>query len=222
MLDFLREQDNKDGNGDLTENKQPSLQAEPDTLKGQQTGQDGYLAVSADGKKAHKSTIVFLVLVGLGLAAVLFMIKKGVPQAAIAQSQDSEQAQIDKLIERLGGVRTEMSDKVDEIIKKFYEFSNTSQVTIDQLVRNPFKTARLLGGNQGEYLRLPGTRNGNMQLLSIMRTGEYGEKFCCMIDSKILYVGDSIGEFKVVKIADNTVELQSSEGKLLLKLVNEN
>ncbi len=222
MLDFLREQDSKDGNGDLTGNEQPSLQSETDGSKGQQPAPDGYLTVSPDGKKAHKSTILFLVLVGLGLAAVLFMIKKGVPQAAIAQSENSEQAQIDKLIERLGGVRSEMSDKVEDIIKKFYEFSNAKQVTVEQLARNPFKTSRVLGNNQGEYIRSSGTRNGTLQLLSIMRTGSNGEKICCMIDDKILYVGDSIGEFKVVKITESAVELQSSEGKLLLNLVNEN
>jgi hypothetical protein len=225
MLDFLREQDNKGNQGnveDLSESQQSSLPGEPDVQKEKQSAGDGYLAVSAEGKKAHKSTILLLVLVCLGLAAVLFMIKKGVPQAAIAQSSDDEQAQIDKLIERLGGVRSEMSDRVDQIIKKFYEFSNARQVSADQLVRNPFKSTRLLGGLQGEYLRLPRGRSGSMQLLSIMRTGENGEKICCMIDDKILYVGDTIGEFKVTKIADNSVELSSSEGKLILKLVNDN
>ena len=224
MLDFLREQDNKGNQGnveDLSESQQSSLPGEPDVQKEKQSAGDGYLAVSAEGKKVHKSTILLLVLVCLGLAVVLYMIKKGVPQAAIAQSSDDEQAQIDKLIERLGGVRSEMSDRVDQIIKKFYEFSNAKQVSADQLIRNPFKSTHLLGGLQGEYLRLP--RSGrSMQLLSIMRTGEKGEKICCMIDDKILYVGDTMGEFKVAHIADNSVELSSSEGKLILKLVNEN
>ncbi len=222
MLDFLQEKQDDDLKDQKS--KDTAEKSAPPDDKGQK--QDEYFTVNTQGKKLQKSTILLAALIGAGLLSLLFMIKKGTPQESEAAVPDVEQAKIDVIVARLGGVgfRTEMSSKMDKIIKKFYEFSKTPQVPVGRLIKNPFKIDKFLHGldegNEGLHSLLDGYSVDNLQLFSIMSTGNDDAKWCCMIDDKILYEGDYIKNFKVCEITENYVKLKSNETELVLRLVN--
>lgn len=219
MLDFLHDQQDEDSKN--AKSKDTVSKSAPEDDKKQ--NQDEYFTVKTGEKKLQKSTVLLAVLFGAGLLLLLFMIKKGTPQPTEAAAVSPEQAKIDVLIARLGGVRAEMSNRIDKIIKKFYEFSNTPQVPINQLIKNPFKFDTYFHGwdenNEDLHSLVRDYSVENMQLFSIMRSDN--AKWCCMIDDKILYEGDSINGFEVSEITENYVRLKSGENELVLKLVND-
>jgi preprotein translocase subunit SecG len=198
----------------------------PQTQENLSETQQEYLTVAAQDKNARRSTILLVGLFILGLLCLWFMIKKSSPQTAAASSGQAgtEEAQIETAITRLVGVRSEMFDRMGEIVKKFYEFSDVQQVKVDELVKNPFKHEILLGslkeksdtekGNFGVNTEIMRQKK-NMRLLSIVAT-DSGK--CCIIDDKRLYEGDSIGGFNVRQIGDSTVSLESNGVEIVLKL----
>jgi len=142
-----------------------------------------------------------------------------VPQAAEARSQ-AEEAKIELAITRLTGVKSEMFNRMDEIVNKFYEFSQVMQVNVDELVKNPFELELFLanlGVGDGaeekavtidvEAIRRRRAKEAakELQLLSIMQSAQGN---CCMINDKVLYEADSVGDFKVQQIGDKFVKLQ--------------
>jgi hypothetical protein len=151
------------------------------------------------------------------------MIKESSPQTATACSGQvsTEDAQIEMAIAQLIGVRSEMFNRMGEIVKKFYEFSDVQQVKVDELVKNPFKHEIFLGSlkekSDTEIMRQGQLRQQtkDMQLLSIVAT-DTGK--CCVIDDKRLYEGDSIRGFNVRQIGDSTVLLESDGVEIILKL----
>ncbi len=197
-----------DSAADHKHNKERSETAE-------ETQDQQYLTVAHQDKNACKSTMLLAVLFGIGLLCLWFMIKKSSPPTAAAV--DAEEAQIEMAITRLTGVRSEMFNRMGEIVKKFYEFSDVQQVQADELVRNPFKHEIFLAGlkqtadTKERDLRLDyelmRQQTKNFQLLSIMET-DAGN--CCMFDGddRILYEGDSIRGFKIVQIGDSFVKLE--------------
>jgi hypothetical protein len=136
-----------------------------------------------------------------------------------------------------------MIGRMDQILKKFYEFSNVFQVQVSELVKNPFELEMFLNNIRQQsdtQEHSPGIdariirqqrliqKAKDMQLLCIMRSDQGN---CCMIDGKIFYEGDIIKGFKVVKISnvfvvlewlgeqDGTSSEAESEGlKVILKL----
>ena len=225
MLSFLHEQGPED-----------SLVPKPRKIAGKrpadstkETQEQEYLTVATQGKQVRKTTILLAVLFGIGLLSLWFMIKKSAPQTAAA-SVDTEEAQIEKAIKRLTGVRSEMFSRMDEIVKKFDEFSDVQQVQVGELVKNPFELEMFLD-NVGETSDTEGRSSDieaermrqqrirqqtkNMQLLSIMRSDQGN---CCMINDRILYEGDSIRGFKVRQISDSFVKLESEGVEIVLKL----
>ncbi|MFA5252468.1 MAG: hypothetical protein WC454_07780 [Phycisphaerae bacterium] len=209
-------------------NADPSGQECPQTKGNMSGAQPEYLTVEARGKKnVHRSTILLVGLFVLGLLCLLFMIKKSSPQTAAASPGNvgTEESQIETAIAQLTGVRSEMFSRMDEIVKKFYEFSDVQQVGVDELTKNPFRhevllvgleekpdTERESLGAKQEQLKL---QTKGMQLLSIVAT-DSGK--CCIIDDKRLYEGDSIRGFQVRKIGDSTVLLESDGVEIILKL----
>jgi hypothetical protein len=188
--------------------------------------QQGYLTVTAQDKNARRSTTLLVGVFILGLLCLLFMIKKSLPQTAAASSgqERTEEAQIETAITQLVGVRSEMFDRMGEIVKKFYEFSDVQQVKVDELVKNPFRYEIFVGslkeksdtekgylGTSAEMMM----QTKNMRLLSIVSTNS-GK--CCIIDDKRLYEGDSIGGFNISQIGDSTVSLESNGVEIVLKL----
>ena len=225
MLSFLREQEPED-----------SLVPKPRKIAGKrpadstkETQEQEYLTVATQGKQVRKTTILLAVLFGIGLLSLWFMIKKSAPQTAAA-SVDTEEAQIEKAIKRLTGVRSEMFSRMDEIVKKFDEFSDVQQVQVGELVKNPFELEMFLDNVEetsdtegrssdieAERMRRQWLRQQtkNLQLLSIMRSDQGN---CCMINDRILYEGDSIRGFKVRQISDSFVKLESEGVEIVLKL----
>lgn len=215
MLSFLREQ-NYEG--------LPAQKASAATATkaggGSEDGQEQeYLTVATHEGRVRRSTTLLAVLFVIGLVCLWFMIKKSVPQAAEAQSQ-AEEAKIELAIRRLTGVKSEMFNRMDEIVNKFYEFSQVMQINVDELVKNPFELELFLaslGVRDGveekavtidvEAIRRRRAKEAakELQLLSIMQSAQGN---CCMINDKILYEADSIGDFKVQQIGDNFVKLQ--------------
>jgi hypothetical protein len=147
------------------------------------------------------------------------MIKKSAPQAASAAPAGTEETQVEAAIARLTGVKSEMFSKMDEIVRKFYEFSDVLQVEVGELVKNPFRLELLMAGveesDAGE--KAPEIDVGtmwqqqirhkakNLRLSSIMQSHR---GVCCMIGNEILYEGDSINDFKVLQIGDRFVKLE--------------
>jgi len=236
MLSFMREP----GAGNSSEHPPTEAGARdvkvPDGADAQE-----YLTVATNSKDVRRSTIVVVILVAAGLLGLLFMIHKSRPQAAAAKQAREEQAKIEDAIGRLTGVSSEMVDRMDEIVNKFYQFSDVFQVKVDELVKDPFEVEGNMKPLQGKVIMAQDSQAqaglmrqrlqqqaGTLKLLSVMRSSD-GDS--CMINDQILRQGDRIEDFTVAKIASNSVELawspagaasqsesQSEETKIILKL----
>ena len=133
MLSFLREQNQGDKS-----NKNSGSDKSQDQKIGKIHEQE-YLTVATQENRARNSTIMLAVLFIIGMLCLWFMIRKSSPQSASAEFVETEEAQIETAISRLTGVKSEMFNKMDEIVRKFYEFSDVLQVQVNELVKNPFK-----------------------------------------------------------------------------------
>jgi hypothetical protein len=212
MLSFMREQE--------SQNASDHPSTGPGSREGPRSDPSGaqeYLTVAANSRSLRRSTTVVAVLVGIGLLCLMLMIRRSQPQAASAAPAAGDQTKIEAAITRLTGVRSEMADRMDEIVKKFYEFSDVVQVKVDELVKNPFEVEGFMKDlktgapvedprAQAELLRRQQLEQKakTLKLLSIMRS-EQGD--CCMINDRILRQGDTIEGFKIVRISGSFVEL---------------
>ena len=166
-------------------------------------------------------------LLVIGLIGLGVMIKKSTPKAASAKTKDTEEVQIETAISKLLNLKSEMFGRMDEIVNKFYEFSNVFQVEVSQLVKNPFQLEDFLAN-----LKKPSNKDSiidenmiweaqarqkakNMKLYSIMKSQK---GVCCMIDNKILYEGDMIEDFEVKKIDTDSVLLKKETVEITLNL----
>lgn len=215
MLSFLHENENKE-----TLEPQKSAANDPKETQDQQ-----YFTTAGQARNARRSTVLLAALFGIGILCLWFMIKKSVPALAAA-SQNSgvkQEALIEAAVARLTGIGTEMLGRIDEIVNKFYELSNTQQIQLSELVKNPFRHDPFAGSlledtdertAEGEQLFMQ--QAGNMQLLSIMKTDQ---GTCCMIDDKILREGEAIKGFNVRQIGSNFVKLEQNNFEIVLKLL---
>jgi hypothetical protein len=195
------------------------------------TKEQEYLTVATQGKDVRKSTILLGILFIIGLACLGFMIKKSSPQTASAETVDLEEAQIEAAIARLTGVKSEMFDRMDEIVSKFYEFSDVLQVKVSELVKNPFQIESFLANLQADsdmediveidpaifWREQINSKTKDMQLVSIMQSDK---GVCCMINNKILYEGNLIEEMTVKHIGDNNVTLELEGMEVILKMAD--
>ena len=229
MLSFMREQEHEDSSVQKSHSGK-SVNGGTASDSANKTQEQEYLTVAARDKNLHRSTMLLVVLFGIGLLCLWFMIKKSTPQRAAAELVGTEEAQIQTAITRLIGVRSEMFNRMDEIVRKFYEFSDVQQVKVSELVKNPFELEMFLNSLKqkadieerdsdidADMIKRQRLRQQtkNMQLLSIMQSDQ---RNCCMIDDKILYEGDSIRGFNVRQIGDGFVKLESEDVELVLKL----
>jgi preprotein translocase subunit SecG len=188
-----------------------------------------YLTVATHGKRTRKSTILLAVLFCAGLICLFFMIKKSSPGAAAAATGQTEEKEVELAIARLTGIKSEIYTRMDEIVRKFDEFSDVQQVNVSELAKNPFRQDVFLSdlkemsdtqrdsGPNDEAIRKQqlALQARGMHLLSIMQS-ERGK--CCMIDDKILYENDSIKGFTVSEIGNNAVSLKAEGVEIVLKL----
>jgi len=228
MLSFLRDQSLED----LPAEKKMNTTADKAPGDGTEKSQESeYLTVAAQGKRVRKSTTLLAVLFIIGLLCLWFMIKKSTPKAASATAGKTEDTLIETAIARLTGVKSAMFSRMDEIVGKFYEFSDVPQVKVNELAKNPFELETTFLTNLEEEPGAEGKgdeidanmlrqqqmrrKSQGLQLWSIMQSNQ-GNR--CMIDDKILLEGDSIKGFKVRQIGDIFVKLESNGVEIVLKL----
>jgi hypothetical protein len=206
MLSFMREQESRTASEPSSRRPGP-----PDSGSSNIPETQEYLTVAANSKSLRRSTILVAVLIGIGLLCLLLMIRKSQPQGAAAAGKN-DQTKIEAAINRLTGVRSEMSGHMDEIVKKFYEFSDVVQVRVGELAKNPFEEESVApdlrpviatDGSSSREQQLE-QQARRLKLLSIMRS-EQGD--CCMINDQILREGDMIGPFTIARVGSNFVEL---------------
>jgi preprotein translocase subunit SecG len=187
-----------------------------------------YLTVATRRNAVRKSTTLLCVLFIIGLICLGVMIKKSAPKAAVAKTEDHEEKQIESAITRLTGIKSEMFNKMDEIMSKFYQFSDVFQVEVSHLRKNPFQLESFLeslkanSANKDSQIdaemiykeRIKQKAKG-MKLYSIMQSQK---GTCCMIDNKILYEGDKIEDFEVKKISLDNVQLELDGVEITLTL----
>ena len=187
-----------------------------------------YLTVATNKNDVRRSTTILCVLFIIGLIGLGVMIKKSAPKAAVAKTEDTQEQQIEAAIAKLVGVKSEMFNRMDEILGKFSEFSDVFQVEVNELVKNPFQLETFLSSlkanqdNKGskidaamimqEQIR---QKAKNMKLYSTMQSQK---GICCMINNKILYEGDTIEDFEVKKITTDSVLLELEDIEITLNL----
>ncbi|HDS85542.1 MAG TPA: hypothetical protein ENN97_10160 [Phycisphaerales bacterium] len=187
--------------------------------------QNDFLTVSGHTRKLRQSTMMLMAMFAVGALGVWFMIKKTTP-ASVAAATAEDQTQLEAAIAQLSGMQTEMNSQMDSVVGRFYEFSNIGQIHVDELQKNPFKR-EIASGQPGsdedrqrqEQLRLMQDKISgaaqNLQLWSITSTPR---GVCCMINDKILYVGDEINDLTVSHIGANTVDLTYEGLSIQLKM----
>jgi hypothetical protein len=227
MLSFLREQNL---GGSSAQKPAAAGDRTPDDATERPQEQEEYLTVATQKRQVRKNTIVLAVLFVIGLLCLWFMIRKSTPETASAAAAQAEETQIETAIARFTGVRSEMFNRMDEIVNRFYEFSNVPQVHVKELVKNPFKLEMFLANvwpgpdAEEEALEIDtemlwqqqiGQKAKDMQLSSIMQSNQ---GTCCMINDKILYEGDPIGGFKVHQIGASFVKLKCEDTEIVLKM----
>jgi len=212
MLSFVREQEA--GDSSACQSKGSDSHGGPASDDGAQE----FLTVATNRSKLRKSTILVVILVAIGLVCLWFMIRKSQPQAASAKQADEEEARLEVAIGRLTGVSSEMVDKMDRIVKKFYEFSDVFQVRVEDLVKDPFEAevfakeieqevlASEDAGARAALIRQQRMREraSMLQFLSVMQSADGN---ACMINDRILRKGDTIEGFVVKRIGGDFVDL---------------
>jgi hypothetical protein len=209
MLPFMKESDC----GELAAQGQSGDQG---TLAGPQD----FLTVADRGKRVRHSTMLVAILFGLGLVGLWFMVQKSKINTAGAAEVSKGEARIEGAISRLTGGSSEMMTRMDKIVSKFYEFSEVHQVQVDELSKNPF-ALEASGNNvalpeaeevhteedeaRTNLMKQLAEQTKALSLLGIMQ-GDNGNR--CMIGDDVLKQGDRTGEFKVMSIHANAVELE--------------
>jgi hypothetical protein len=219
MLSFMREH----GAGNPSDHSSATAGPQGAQPPGGPEAQE-YLTVAANSKSVRKSTTVVAILVAIGLVCLMFMIRKSQPQAASGKQAGGDETKIEAAISRLTGVRSEMADHMEAIVKKFYEFSDVFQVKVGELTKDPFNVEGLAAKgldapavlSEDPQVQAEAVRRQKMQeqartlrLLSIMRS-DGGHS--CMINDEILHQGEVIEGFIVRQIGNNSVELAWASG----------
>lgn len=213
MLSFMREQGGEGAAGEQGARSSQQPSGAPEKEENQE-----FLTVAVTTGKLRRSTILVAVLVAVGLAGLGYMIRKSQPEAAFGKPASEEESKIEVAISRLTGVSSEMVNRMDEIVDKFYEFSDVSQVGVGELVKNPFQVESFMGAIKEEVStsqdgsaraalirreRLKERAKG-LKLLSVMRADDGN---ACMINDRILRKGDTIDGLMITQIGSDSVLL---------------
>lgn len=186
--------------------------------------QQDFLTVSGQGKKLRQSTIALAVFFAVAALVVWFMVKKSTPATANA-AVSPEQAQLEEALTQLNTMQAEMTTQMDSVVGKFYQFSNVEQVEVAQLKKNPFERelettktndSTSLAENELKHVREKADRlAAEMELWSITSSPR---GMCCMINDKLLYIGDSINGMTVKSIGKKVVSLEYNGIPVELKM----
>lgn len=189
-------------------------------------GSDSNFVTTASHEKTVKNgTIIFIAVFCASLVCLWFMVKKTTPQAAMAKT-NAEDTQIEQAIAKITGTKAEFFKGIDNVVNKFYEFSNVAKVNVDELKKNPFAhqkysesamedpLASFAERQRAAQFELEKDATG-LQLLSIMQSPQGNS---CMIDDRILSKGDKINGWEVISISNSSVELSAGAMKRILSI----
>jgi len=222
MLSFLKDERNKNAAAPAEQPAQPVDQTSPD---GQVSREEDFLVPTEHGKNTKQSTLILVVLFVVGALCLWFMIKKTTPGSANAAS-NPEEDKIAKAMADLTGIQDIFNKaKVEDIVGRFSQISAVDQVNVTELKKNPFRRDLVLGVAEPpapaaadlESVRKEEIKRlaGKLQLFSIMNSDKGN---CCMINDKILNVGQTVEGFLVTKITEDCVELTNNGVPIQLKM----
>jgi preprotein translocase subunit SecG len=220
MMDFLKQ----NGDGDLDKLDA----AGKDKLDAELGSDSSFVTTASHEKKVKNGTVILAVVFCVSLVCLWFMIKKTTPQAAAAKTV-ADETQIESAIAKITGTKAEFFKGIDNVVGKFYEFSNVLQVRVTDLKKNPFEHKNYantevanIPSEEESALEQEKTIKFNlekeatgMQLLSIMKSPRGNS---CMINDRILHKGDKIENWEVAAITDKTVELSAQGMRKILKI----
>jgi hypothetical protein len=192
--------------------------------KGGPAGTSGqeYLKPAEYAKSVKKGTLIIAFIFLAGGAGIWLMIKKVGPSAAAAAQSENVQ-KIDEVLSQFSTFRTQVSSEMDKVAMRLNQSSQIGQVGVDELKKNPFRQQLSLDNSPQDasavqlQQRKEEMRRRGMafQLWSIT---ENTENPCCMINDKVLFVGDMISGFTVKKIAAGEVFLEYEDITVELKM----
>ncbi len=227
MLSFQRDQGSEPGQ------KPDAAGAAPGDGDDKSQQQD-YLTVAAHGNRTRKSTIMLSALFIIGMLCLWFMIKKSTPQTASGAESDTEGTQLEAAIARLTGGKVEMFGRMDEIVNKFYEFSDVPQIEVGELVKDPFKLEKKFKkapepvvevvedkspaiDPDVQWRQQVKRRAQMLDLQGIMQSmgdaDSADRRYFCMIDGNILHDGDSTKDYKVLQVGVDFVKLEWKDNR---------
>ena len=196
-----------------------------------------YLTPQAGEKTVKQTSMLLICLFVIGGLVLLFMIKKTTPASALA-GQDESQMQLETAIAQLTGATQDMPDQMKKIVKRFYDFSNVTQVRVADLNKNPFNHVKVQIQSEpicaqdasiaGSVLKqgimdvsndreLPQKSSSEPRLYGVMK---FDKVYCCLINDFLLYEGDMYGNQKIKKITDEAVVLQAGNTEMVLKIAS--
>jgi preprotein translocase subunit SecG len=175
-----------------------------------------FLTISGRDQSVRKSTVFVTSLFILASIGLVMMAKRSHIQTAGATPAVDSKTQIEMAISRVTGVSSEMTLRMDEIVQKFYEFSDVFQVKVADLNKNPFQLA-LAPVDLEVKEKKPVQEKPVASLLSQFNVDKKGlslicimkseSSTCCMINGMLLEVGQSVGVFLVEDIQSDHVQL---------------
>lgn len=175
-------------------------------------------------KNVKQTTFMLIVAIAVVFAVIWFIHKRAAPAQTTAAGTDQQLA-IETAIAQLTGLKTGNVNRVDELVKKFYEFADFGQIKPQQLKKDPFSSPWIALDKKTTSSELKENNGGNlknddqkMQIQSILQS-KYGN--CCMIDDTLLYKGDKINGFEVIEIGSDFVRLRAQEHNTILYLQTE-
>ena len=204
MLSYLRDANQTPAAAQMQEDLGASPQESPS-----QSG--GYLKPAAHAKNVKQGTIILTILFLAGAAGIWWMIKKsGLSEAQGAAGEEA--SQIDKALAQLTTFQEEINTQMDSVASRFSQASELGQITVTDLKKNPFRQEYSLE-QPAEDMSESQTimRKEEMQrragLLKLWSITARETNSCCMINDKVLYVGDSIQGFVVKDILSDRVRI---------------
>lgn len=195
-------------------------QEDPDDQASRGAGESdsdaAFLTVSGRDQTVRKSTAFVTALFIIASIGLLLMAKKSHVQSTGATPAQDSQAQIEMAINRVTGVSSEMTLRMDEIVQKFSEFSDVSQVKVDDLNKNPFQLVMVPTEVEAKDEVPPPDKqvasllqrfNVEKETLSLVSIIQSESSNCCMINGVLLEAGQPVNAFMVEDIQADHVRL---------------
>lgn len=184
-----------------------------------------FLTTAHHGRNARQGTLVLTVLFVIGAVVVWWMIKKVAPASVEAAGQE-ESAKIEQVLAQLNSFKSEVNGQMDSMVSRFYQASELGQISVDELKKNPFRLEMGLKIDEPSPEQLSDARRqaledevnlqaGRLQLWSLT---ERADNACCLINDKLLYVGDAIEGFEIKAIRNQRVVLERDGVQVELKM----